>query len=168
METKQKLKVGDKIECITDIHNDFTKGKEYEIFEINSEDFTCTVLNDDGIKTDFTLYHFDKNFKLKKQTEVAYKETNGKLFYELDFEFITQIAERMASNKGKYEPYNWQKPMEEKDFKELLQAVFRHSLEIVEGKFEDDGREFGHLEATACDVMMICYQLKKNRQKITK
>ena len=75
METKQKLKVGDKIECITDIYNDFTKGKEYEIFEINSEDFTCTVLNDDGIKTDFTLYHFDKNFKQKKQTEVAYKET---------------------------------------------------------------------------------------------
>lgn len=66
METKQKLKVGDKIVCITDSYKDFTKGKEYEIFEINSEDFTCTVLDDDGIKTDFTLYHFDKNFKLKK------------------------------------------------------------------------------------------------------
>ena len=167
METK-KIKVGDKIVCITDTYKDFTKGKEYEIFEINEEYFTYKVINDYGMKIDFTLYHFDKNFKLKKQTEVAYKETNGKLFYELDFEFIKQMAERMASNKGKYEPYNWQKPMEEKDFKELLQAVFRHSLEIVEGKFEDDGREFGHLEATACDVMMICYQLKKNRQKITK
>lgn len=103
--------------------------------------------------------------KLKKGDETAYKETKGKLFYELDFEFITQMAERMASNKGKYEPFNWQKPMEEKDFKELLQAVFRHSLEIVEGKFEDDGREFGHLEAIACDVMMICYQLKKYKKQ---
>lgn len=161
METKQKLKAGDKIVCITNAYKDFTKGKEYEIFEINSEDFTCTVLNDDGIKTDFTLYHFDNNFKLKKQTEVAYKETEGKLFYELDFDFITKIAERMASNKGKYEPYNWQKL---DNVEELKQALFRHVLEVMKGKFEDDGREFGHLEATACDVMMICYQLKKYKK----
>lgn len=157
---KQKLKVGDKIIYIAESAFGFTNGEEYAIYGIDEEDFMFYyVIDDNDRKNVFYLINFEKYFKLKEKT--AYKETNGKLFYELDFEFITQMAERMASNKGKYEPYNWQKPMEEKDFKELLQAVFRHSLEIVEGKFEDDNREFGHLEAIACDVMMICYQLKK-------
>lgn len=154
METK-KLKVGDKIVCITDTYKDFTKGKEYEIFEINEEYFTYKVINDYGMKIDFTFSYFDKCFKLKEET--AYKETNGKLFYELDFEFITQIAERMASNKGKYEPYNWQKL---DNVEELKQALFRHTLDVMKGNLEDDGRDFGHLEAIACDVMMIYYQLK--------
>lgn len=156
METKQKLKVGDKIVCITDTYKDFTKGKEYEIFEINEEYFTYKVINDYGMKIDFTFSYFDKCFKLKEET--AYKETNGKLFYELDFDFITQIAERMASNKWKYEPYNWQKL---DNVEELKQALFRHTLEVMKGNLEDDGRDFGHLEAIACDVMMIYYQLKK-------
>ena len=163
METKQKLKVGDKIVCITDTYKDFTKGKEYEIFEINEEYFTYKVINDYGMKIDFTFSYFDKCFKLKEET--AYKETNGKLFYELDFDFITQIAERMASNKGKYEPYNWQKL---DNVEELKQALFRHTLEVMKGNLEDDGRDFGHLEAIACDVMMIYYQLKKIDKKITK
>lgn len=184
METKQKLKVGDEIVCIIDDIDRFTKNKIYYIKGVYHSTFN--IIDDDGYERVFLIINIGEYFKLKKEkpfrfnssianwnkelkiNDKAYKETNGKLFYELDFEFIKQMAERMASNKGKYEPYNWQKPMEEKDFKELLQAVFRHSLEIVEGKFEDDGREFGHLEATACDVMMICYQLKKNRQKITK
>lgn len=164
METKPKVKLGDKIVCVTDKFSYFTKGKEYEVLESTYNSFKIT--DDYGDTLEVSITHYNNDFKIKEEKETEYKETNGKLFYELDFEFITQIAERMASNKGKYEPYNWQKPMEEKDFKELLQAVFRHSLEIVEGKFEDDGREFGHLEATACDVMMICYQLKKNRQKL--
>lgn len=71
----------------------------------------------------------------------------------------------MASNKGKYEPYNWQKL---DNVEELKQALFRHTLDVMKGNLEDDGRDFGHLEAIACDVMMIYYQLKKNRQKITK
>ena len=159
METKEKLKVGDKIEYINDTHEDFTKGKEYTIFEINKEDFTYSVVDDNGIITNFTLFHFDKYFKLKEET--AYKETKGKLFYELDFGFITQIAERMASNKGKYEPYNWQKL---DNIEDLKQALFRHVLEVMKENFEDDNREFGHLEAIACDVMMICYQLKKYKK----
>lgn len=106
-----------------------------------------------------------KRVLVEPELNVAYKETNGKLFYELDFEFITQMAERMASNKVKYEPYNWQKL---DNVEELKQALFRHTLEVMKGNLEDDGRDFGHLEAIACDVMMIYYQLKKNRQKITK
>ena len=89
----------------------------------------------------------------------AYKETEGKLHYELDFEFITQMAERMASNKGKYEPYNWQKL---DNIADLKQSLFRHVLEVMNGNYKDDNREFGHLEAVAINAMFINYQLKRN------
>lgn len=154
METKQKLKVGDKIICITNVHKDFTKGKEYKILNVDSRNIS--VLNDYEESINFFSLH--NTFKLKDEKETAYKETKGKLFYELDFDFITQMAERMASNKGKYEPYNWQKL---DNVEELKQALFRHTLEVMKGNLEDDGRDFGHLEAIACDVMMIYYQLKK-------
>src|SRR5690606_21875890 len=68
-------------------------------------------------------------------TEEAYKETNNKLNYELDFNFITQLAERMSQNKHKYEPYNWQKL---DNVAELKQALFRHVLEVMNGNYEDD------------------------------
>ena len=93
----------------------------------------------------------------------AYKEKEGKLFYELDWDFITQMAERMASNKGKYEPYNWKKLDNVEDLK---QALFRHVIDIMKGNYEDDGREFGHLEAAADDLMMINYQLKNNYDRL--
>ena len=89
----------------------------------------------------------------------AYKETEGKLHYEIDFEFITQMAERIASNKGKYEPYNWQKL---DNISDLKQSLFRHVLEIMNGNYEDDNRKFGHLEAVAINAMFINYQLKRN------
>ena len=97
------------------------------------------------------------NMEIKEET--AYKETEGKLFYELDFEFITQMAERMASNKGKYEPYNWQKL---DNIADLKQSLFRHVLEIMNGNYEDDNRAKGHLEAVAINAMFINYQLKRN------
>lgn len=93
------------------------------------------------------------------QTTTGYKEQFTKLNYELDFDFLTQVAERMSSNKGKYEPYNWKKPINVDDLK---QALFRHVLEVMKGKYSDDGRSMGHLEAIAANAMMINYQLKNN------
>ena len=155
MKTKEKLKVGDKIVCITDAYKDFTKGKEYEIFNIDLE--VIVVVNDYGVSINFLS--LDNIFKLKEAAETAYKETEGKLHYELDFEFIKQMAERMASNKGKYEPYNWQKL---DNIADLKQSLFRHVLEIMNGNYKDDNREFGHLEAVAINAMFINYQLKRN------
>ena len=88
------------------------------------------------------------------------KETEGKLNYELDWQFIQQLAERMSQNKGKYEPYNWTKPM---DVEKLKQSLFRHVIEVMKGNYLDDGREFGHWESIALNVMMINYQLRNNR-----
>lgn len=89
------------------------------------------------------------------------KESANKISYELDFNFIKQMAERMECNKGKYEPYNWTKPM---DIEQLKQALFRHVIEVMNGDMSDDGRELGHLEAIACNAMMINYQIKNNNK----
>ena len=98
-------------------------------------------------------------FKRNMERIEGVKETEGKLNYELDWEFIQQLAERMSQNKGKYEPYNWAKPM---DVEKLKQSLFRHVIEVMKGNYSDDGREFGHWESIALNSMMINYQLKNN------
>lgn len=92
------------------------------------------------------------------------KETEGKLNYELDWEFVQQMAERMSQNKGKYPPYNWKKFI---DKEQLKQSLFRHVIEIMQGNYSDDGRELGHLESVALNAMMIAYQLKQQNTNTT-
>ena len=109
---------------------------------------------------------FDKAKEVAKDISnelQAYKEKTNKLNYELDFNFITQLAERMSSNKGKYEPYNWQKL---DNIEDLKQALFRHVIEVMRGNFEDDKRPYGHLEAIALNCMFINYQLKNETKKV--
>ena len=90
----------------------------------------------------------------------GHKETEGKLEYELDWDFIQAMAERMQLNKGKYEPNNWQKPM---DVDKLKQALFRHTIDVMRGIY-DDTTELDHLPAIACNAMMLWYQLKHYSQ----
>lgn len=92
----------------------------------------------------------------KKPYQEGKKETEGKLNYELDWDFIKAMAERMASNKDKYEPYNWKKPIE---IEEIKQALFRHTLDVMKGNYEDDGRKLGHLEAIAINCMILNFHL---------
>lgn len=156
-QNNMELKKGDKIICNNDNIEGFTNGEEYEIN--NLEGNMIEVISSHELRKRFLKTGFNRYFKLKEETETAYKETKGKLHYELDFEFITQMAERMASNKGKYEPYNWQKLDNVADLK---QSLFRHVLEVMNGNYKDDNREFGHLEAVAINAMFINYQLKRN------
>ena len=97
------------------------------------------------------------NIIMKRITMSGKKETEGKLDYELDWEFIELIARKMALNKGKYEPYNWKRPM---DIEKLKQALFRHVIEVMKGSYEDD--VMGHLESVALNAMFINYQLKNH------
>jgi len=92
------------------------------------------------------------------EQEKGYKESSEKLEYELDWDFIKQVAERMSTNKGKYSAYNWKKSM---DVEKLKQSLFRHVLEVMNGNYKDEEREYGHLEALVCNAMFINYQLKK-------
>ena len=157
-QNNMELKKGDKIICIKKYHKDVTIDNTYKIVEINNDYFW---FYDDVVDyIPCKLESFNEFFKLKEEKEeTAYKETEGKLFYELDFEFIKQMAERMASNKGKYEPYNWQKL---DNIEDLKQSLFRHVLEIMNCNYEDDNRAKGHLEAVAINAMFINYQLNRN------
>lgn len=90
------------------------------------------------------------------------KESNDKLFYELDFRFIEAMAKRMADNKGsKYPTWNWKKPI---DIEGLSQANFRHTVEVMDGNYSDGDKEFDHVVALACNAMMIWYQLKHHNK----
>lgn len=89
------------------------------------------------------------------------KETDGKLFYEFDWQFIEEIAKRMQANKGdKYPPYNWKKPI---DIEELKQAINRHHIEVMKGNYKDEDEELGHVVSYACNAMMLWHQLKYNK-----
>lgn len=142
---------------------------EYQFMQCDEDGFLIDSVSNG--KTTITYEKFmelfgnkEENFKKlvkvlnEELTEKAYKETSNKLNYELDFNFITQLAERMAQNKHKYVPYNWQKL---DNIAELKQALFRHVLEVMRGNYEDDNRLFGHLESIALNCMFINYQLNK-------
>jgi hypothetical protein len=174
------VKQGEQVICIKTVIMDdtvteaFTRGKVYlcendDHLTDNQGDKLHGVFEYEGMseedkkwfKTHFVslndLRVYDTPFTTGK---MGVKETTGKLNYELDFVFITQIAERMSKNKDKYPPYNWQKLH---DIEELKQALFRHVLAVMDGTYEDDGREFGHLEAIALNAMFINYHAKKNK-----
>jgi len=86
------------------------------------------------------------------------KESDNKLSYELDRPFITAMAKRMSRNKWKYPPYNRQKPM---DIEELKQALFRHTIEVMNWNYTDI-EDYDHLQAIALNAMFIYYQLTKH------
>ena len=91
------------------------------------------------------------------------KIIEGKLFYELDFEFITMLAQRMELGKqnGKYEKYKWKEGI---DVEQLNQAILRHLLEVLKGNLEDEGQKYGHYMAIVANIMMSIHELKKNRK----
>ena len=92
------------------------------------------------------------------------KESDNKLSYELDRNFIEAMAKRMEQNKGKYPPYNRKRPM---DIESLKQALLRHTIEVMKGSY-DDNDELDHISAIACNAMFIYYQLKNHATSMTK
>lgn len=87
------------------------------------------------------------------------KESDNKLIYDIDFEYITGMAERMQLNRDKYPVGNWQKPI---DIFSLKQALFRHVIEIMKSNYSDE-QKFGHLYAVGCNAFMIIEQLKNEK-----
>ena len=117
-------------------------------------------------KTDFKFPKLSNNFgkvytfEYEKEYLWWVKESDNKLSYELDRYFIEAMAKRMQQNKGKYPPYNRQKPM---DIENLKQALLRHTIEIMKGNYTDI-EDYDHLSAIACNAQFIYYQLKNHVQ----
>ena len=91
----------------------------------------------------------------------GYKETEKKLIYDIDFDYVKNMAERMQLNRDKYPVGNWKKPLQVEDLK---QALFRHTMEIMKGNYSDE-QKYGHLIALGCNAFMIIEQLKQLKQK---
>ena len=89
----------------------------------------------------------------------GYKETEKKLIYDIDFDYVKKMAERMQLNRDKYPVGNWKKPLQVEDLK---QALFRHTMEIMKGSYSDE-QEYGHLVALGCNAFMIIEQLKQKQ-----
>ena len=110
-----------------------------------------------GEYNNYTEWH-----KLEHQIENnnGIKETNGKLYYELSWEFIEEMAKRMANNKSnKYPLFNWKKNI---DVEDLKQAINRHHIEVMKGNYKDGDELLGHVVSYACNSMMLWEQLNKS------
>lgn len=93
----------------------------------------------------------NKNQKPTKQTE-------GKLFWEMNWDYLQGVAKRMQANKGdKYEKFAWKKGV---NVDEINQAILRHTVEIMKGNTMDD-TEYGHYEALCCNAMLAVHELKR-------
>lgn len=99
-----------------------------------------------------------KKFDEGKPTKIS----EGKLFYEIDWEFIEGMAIRMSLNKqnGKYTKFGWRD--NGVDINEMNQALIRHLIAILKGELQDDSQLYSHYYALACNSMLIVNQLKKN------
>jgi hypothetical protein len=95
----------------------------------------------------------------KENTKEGIKETERKLHYELSWEFIEEMAKRMANNKSdKYPLYNWKKSIDVQDLKD---AINRHHIEVMKGNYQDGSEVLGHIISYACNAMMLWEQLNK-------
>ena len=154
---------------IPEVYEAWAKGYKYALETFGIDNTITNLIPDNTFKgmsnnppdvvyvdTSTTLTE-DANLTGGSGEVLGIKENQGKLSYELDWEFIELIAARMSKNKGKYPAYNWHKPIE---VEKLKQSVIRHVVEIMKGNYEDDGEEFGHLSAVALNTMMLNYQLK--------
>lgn len=113
-------------------------------------------------KTLEDIYSGDFNkdeFTVEEDEKKGKKETEGKLHYEISWEFIEEMAKRMANNKSnKYPLYNWKKEI---NIQTLKDAINRHHIEVMKGNYKDDDEILGHIVSYACNSMMLWEQLKK-------
>ena len=128
-----EIKKGQVWECLVRYGN-WTKGCNYLC---KKDGYLYNSRREQEKISDFAF--LNNHFKLIGTTEIeeeeGYKESNDKLEYELDWDFIKQVAERMATNKGKYSAYNWKKSM---DIEKLKQSLFRHVIEVMNGNYQED------------------------------
>lgn len=112
--------------------------------------FCSTLINKDIDKV-------IQNTVITTTNNQGYKESEGKLNVEYDWEFLEACMKRMGKNKNKYKKDNWKQPI---DIQSLKDSLFRHVLSVMNNKYNDDGDDFGHLSAIALNALFIYHQLK--------
>jgi hypothetical protein len=113
-----------------------------------------------------------------KKLQTAKKETEGKLFYELEgikesigktdyseinLEILDLMAERFTANKHKYPKGNMKKPLNKIS---LVWAAFRHIRKMLQPIKNDPETFKEHLVAVLCNMSMILDQENLKHKKI--
>lgn len=134
----------------------------YEIIEETS-DMASFVIGKQLFKDDCEYIEDvvgENKLNMIKPTKIS----EGKLFYEMDWEFIEGMAQRMKLNKqnGKYDVFGWRD--NGVDIDQMNQALIRHLMAILKGELQDDDQKYSHYYALACNSMLIINQLKKNAE----
>ena len=107
---------------------------------------------------DATSWRYSLVSKEVEKPEAEKDQANKPSFAEIDPAFLLAMAERMTNNKGKYKPFNWQKPC---DITKIHSAAQRHllALRMPEDKNSED-LHLDHAAALAINAMIIYYQIK--------
>lgn len=161
LSTRHKSKVGETHkEVLEEVINDLCKNEgipfHYEVPTEKTEKEEKVRVNFYKIKNRVVSEN-----EVNKNALEGIKETKGKLYYELSWEFVEEMAKRMANNKSdKYPLYNWKKNI---DIEDLKQAINRHHIEVMKGNYRDGSEILGHIVSYACNSMMLWEQLNKNQ-----
>jgi len=140
--------------------------KTEEDENINSEIKPCPLVNKGKVTywggIGIQPLTVDDNGDFVKEADLGVKQSEGKLFYEFDWEFIEAAAKRMQENKGdKYPHWNWKKPIE---IESLKQAINRHHIEVMKSNYRDGEDPLGHVVSYMCNAMMLWHQLKNRNE----
>lgn len=110
----------------------------------------CWTITESGITA---LYELD-------QTPTAFKDKEGKIYYDIDWQMIQDLGEHLYKNKveagGKYLRDNWKKDM---NIQDMLDAIDRHFLKLKLGWEDED-----HALALISNLMILRY-LKRQELK---
>lgn len=135
------------------LHNQNVVENKNKIMDTSAHDIIGTYCKKCGMPFCICKTEFSK----EKPTKIS----EGKLFWEMNWDYLEGVAKRMQANKGnKYEKFAWKKGV---DIDEINQAILRHTVEIMKGNTTDD-TEYGHYEALCCNAMLAVHELKKKEK----
>ena len=78
------------------------------------------------------------------------------------FQSLEPMIEVLEFGAKKYEPYNWQKGL---DQKEVLESLQRHVAKLFDGEEIDSESGIHHIGHIMCNAMFYSYGIKKDNPK---
>lgn len=166
-ENNYYVKTGDKIGSVEKVDGEVIEEQEISTHPLlqdllqqqknEAQKFVLTNTLGESTEVSEEVYH--KFVKAAKEcNQKPTKQTEGKLFWEMNWDYLQGVAKRMQANKGdKYEKFAWKKGV---NVDEINQAILRHTVEIMKGNTIDD-TEYGHYEALCCNAMLAVHELKR-------
>lgn len=95
------------------------------------------------------------------QEEKGLRYNEGKRKWSLvNFKALEPMIEVLEYGATKYEPFNWQKGLNDK---EILESLQRHLAKLFDGEEIDNESGLHHIGHILCNAMFYSYFLNKNK-----